>query len=330
VNARERTADAHERTGAAAGEAQPGRVCPLHYRYSPAIFNRPEELSADVLYVVGGLYGNRQALDAVERLAAAERGAVRIACNGDFHWFDADPAVFADVDRRVAAHAASRGNVETELASNDDAAGCGCAYPEEVGDAEVARSNAILARLRATARLLEGATDRLGALPMTHVAAVAGVRVGIAHGDAESLAGWAFAHDRLDAPGATARVLAWLAAARVDLFATSHTCLPACRLFAGGAVINNGAAGMPNFAGTRFGVVTRIAASPAPAGLALYGARVRDAHVEALRLDYDADAFDRDFHAAWPEGSPAHLSYSARIAHGPRYRLDQARPRSPA
>jgi hypothetical protein len=320
--------NARDRTGSAGGDARPGRVCPLHYRHAPATFDRPEDLRADVLYVVGGLYGNAAALDAVERLAAAERGGVRIAFNGDFHWFDADPAVFAHIDRRVAAHAPSRGNVETELASDDDAAGCGCAYPEEVGDAEVARSNAILARLRATARSLAGACERLAALPMTRVAAVAGVRVGIAHGDAESLAGWSFAHDRLDAPGAAARVSAMLAAARVDVFATSHTCLPVCRTVGAGAVINNGAAGMPNFAGTRFGVVTRIAASPAPAGLALYGTRIRGAHVDALRLAYDADAFARDFLAAWPEGSPAHLSYWTRISHGPRHELDRARPRS--
>ena len=32
------------------------------------------------------------------------------------------------------------------------AAGCGCGYPDSVGDAEVARSNAILAQLRETAR----------------------------------------------------------------------------------------------------------------------------------------------------------------------------------
>jgi hypothetical protein len=75
-------------------------------------------------------------------------------------------------------------------------------------------------------------------------------------------------------------------------------------------------------------VVTRIAASPAPAGLALYGTRIRGAHVDALRLDYDVDAFTLDFLAAWPEGSPAHLSYWTRISHGPRYELDRARPRS--
>jgi hypothetical protein len=173
---------------------------------------------------------------------------------------------------------------------------------------------------------MRGARERLGALPMTRVADVAGVRVGIVHGDAESLAGWSFAHDRLDAAGAAARLAAWFEAARVAVFASSHTCLPACRVLGERAVINNGAAGMPNFAGTRFGVATRIAAAPADRAAVLYGAVVGGVNVQAVRLDYDADAFERAFLAAWPPGSAAHASYHGRIAHGPRHALSRARP----
>ena len=50
-----------------------GRMCPADYRYPPSVFDRPPELAADVLYVVGGLYGNLAALDEIERLAARER-----------------------------------------------------------------------------------------------------------------------------------------------------------------------------------------------------------------------------------------------------------------
>ena len=64
--------------------------------------------------------------------------------NGDFNWFDVDPDGFARLNARVLAHAALRGNVETELATDDERAGCGCAYPQWVGDAEVARSNEIV------------------------------------------------------------------------------------------------------------------------------------------------------------------------------------------
>ena len=50
----------------------PGRSCPVEYRYDPASLNRPADFSADTLYVIGGLYGNRPALQAIEALAAAE------------------------------------------------------------------------------------------------------------------------------------------------------------------------------------------------------------------------------------------------------------------
>ena len=41
---------------------RPGRVCPLHYRYSPEIFDRPPQHRTHTAYVIGGLYGNREAL----------------------------------------------------------------------------------------------------------------------------------------------------------------------------------------------------------------------------------------------------------------------------
>ncbi len=50
----------------------PGRVCPLRYRYGPAALAEAPERVAETLYVIGGLYGNRPALDAVEALAAAQ------------------------------------------------------------------------------------------------------------------------------------------------------------------------------------------------------------------------------------------------------------------
>ena len=70
------------------------------YRYPPSVFDRAPEFAADVLYVVGGLYGNLAALTEVERLAADE--GAQIVFNGDFHWFDAEPGWFAEIERRVA------------------------------------------------------------------------------------------------------------------------------------------------------------------------------------------------------------------------------------
>jgi len=314
-------------------EARPGRSCPVSYRYPPRVFDRAPELVAETLYVVGGLYGNREALDEVLRLAARERGPVALVFNGDFHWFDVALEEFRAVERGVASHARLRGNVETELAGEESGAGCGCAYPADVSDAEVARSNEILERLRETARMAPELREGLGALPMHLVAQVGGARVGIVHGDAASLAGWGFAHDRLDDP----RHLRWIESAfrdaRVDVFASSHTCLPALRTFevegTARAVANNGAAGMPNFLGTREGLLTRISAVPFEGRERAYGTRVAGVEVEAIRIAYDHERWIARFAASWPEGSAAHASYHARIVAGPRrHALALAAPRA--
>lgn len=315
-------------TGVVQTAAIAGRRCPLHYRYAPTVLAGPAAIATDTLYVVGGLYGNRPALESLFRLAARERVAPTIVFNGDFNWFDIDALSFLQINRSVLDHYALRGNVETELAAGSSEADCGCAYPDSVSDAEVSNSNQIIARLQATARSFPGTCERLGSLPMHLVADVGGVRIGIVHGDAESLAGWGFAHDALADPGNAAKLARWFGAADVRVFASSHTCLPALReldLPAGRSlVINNGAAGMPNFFGTRFGIVTRIGCSPAPAGRTLYGSRIEDAHVDALRLDYDHAAWIRQFLANWPSGSPAHASYFQRIMSGPAFALEQA------
>ena len=88
------------------------------------------------------------------QLAAAEAGPVAIAFNGDFHWFDVARGDFAAIESGTQEHFRLRGNVETEIAGEESGAGCGCAYPADVSDAEVSRSNEILAALRETARHL--------------------------------------------------------------------------------------------------------------------------------------------------------------------------------
>lgn len=303
---------------------QPGRSCPLHYRYAPASLNRPPEIVADTLYVVGGLYGNLPALRAINTLAAAEPGPVSLAFNGDFNWFNTDSAGFAAINKTALAHHALRGNVETELAGDDDAAGCGCAYPDHVSDAEVERSNAMLSRLRATARAFPALRERLAALPMNRVATVGGLRVAIVHGDCESLAGWAYDESALE----HATVAAHFTAARARIIASSHTCLPvALKLdtVAGPcALFNNGAAGMPNFAGTTFGVITRIATTPAQTPAALYGTVIEGVHMDALAVHYDTAQWQQEFMANWPADSAGHLSYHQRITSGPRYGLNRA------
>jgi hypothetical protein len=305
----------------------PGRSCPPHYGYSPRVFARAPDVAADTLYAIGGLYGNPLALDEVDRMAALEVEPPRRVFNGDFHWFDAEPALFASVQRRVRAHTVLRGNVETEIASDDDAAGCGCAYPESVPDDDVERSNAILARLRGVAAEVPGAREALAALPMHAVAQVGPLRVGIVHGDAWSLAGWRFAHDGLHEPAHEQHLQAAFELGAVDGYACSHTCAPALKATDKGFVVNNGAAGMANFAGDASGLLTRISTRPLPRALEAaraFGLYERGVWVDALRIRFDASRWLERFDALWPAGSPAAVSYRHRIVAGPPFSVDHA------
>lgn len=310
------------RTAATAADA--GRVCPVDYTYSPLALNRAPDFAADALYVVGGLYGNLEALHEVERLAAAENAT--LVFNGDFHWFDAEPGWFAEIERGVAPHRALRGNVESEVGRTGDVgAGCGCAYPSSVDEDIVTRSNDILAQLRANADAAQ--RRRLAQLPMHFVAEVGGLRVGIVHGDAAALAGWRFAHDALDSPSLRPWFDDIRRKSQVDIFASTHTCLAALRDFdlASGrlTVANNGAAGMPNISASTYGLLTRIALTPSP-HRPLYGMARDGVFIDAIPIAYDAPAFLRRFLARWPEGTAAHTSYYARIAAGPDYRIASA------
>jgi hypothetical protein len=301
----------------------PGRGCPLAYRYGAAALAGPASLHVETLYVAGGLYGNACALERLLALYDAERGDKALVFNGDFHWFDVDAEDFRRVTQSVLGHVATRGNVETELAQPAAGAGCGCGYPEWVGDAEVDRSNRILERLRATAGKEADLLASLGALPMFRVAEVGGTRVGIVHGDAESLAGWGFSQEALATSEGAAAARDAFDRAGVRVFASSHTCLPVLQeLGAGRLIANNGAAGMPNFRGTRFGLATRI--SVRASRRALYSTQSGDLRVEAIAIDYDAAAWRARFLRQWPEGTDAHVSYFARIEQGPGYALGQA------
>jgi hypothetical protein len=80
---------------------------------------------------------------------------------------------------------------------------------------------------------------------------------------------------------------------------------------------------MPNFAATRFGVITRISPMPSPHP-SLYGVMVSGIHLDALAVKFDADRWKREFLTNWPPESPAYRSYFSRIVHGPDYTMEQA------
>lgn len=314
---------------------EPGRGCPLHYRYRPSDMAAAPALRCEVLYVVGGLYGNVPAFERVLQLFEQERGDKRLVFNGDFHWFDVAPEDFARIQHGVLAFDATRGNVETELAAADappgEDAGCGCAYPQWVADAVVERSNRILARLRRTARAQLGATAALARLPMWQRVDVGERRVAVVHGDAQSLAGWGFAQETLRDAEQAKQAAAWFQQAEVDLFASSHTCLPVFQRFERAdpramdpLLLNNGAAGMPNFAGRREGLLTRVATRAFEGPQRRFGLRHGGLFIDAIAIDYDDATWRRRFLAQWPADSDAFASYWTRIEQGPDYSIADA------
>lgn len=308
--------------------SEPGRVCPLRYRYGAGALAGAEPRLANTLYVIGGLYGNVPALDTVEAMARVEAEPPTLCFNGDFNWFNIADHDFAEINLRVLANDAILGNVEAEFDTAGDDAGCGCAYPDSVAAGTVNRSNQIHCQLKATARGHDALRARIAQLPMFARYQVAGCRIGVVHGDADSLAGWRFAVDALDDPQAMPWLHSAFYAAEVDLYASTHTCLPAMRhveLARGrdGWVVNNGAAGMPNFAGDLSGLCTRIATTPSPHPV-LREIRVAGAHVALLPLRFDAKRWQAEFAAQWPPGSPAWLSYFERIARGPAFDAGKA------
>lgn len=294
---------------------RPGRDCPLDYRLPSAAFSGETQLSCQSLYVVGGLYGNLQALDALEQLLLQEPGAQAVF-NGDAHWFDRDQQLFLEIEERLIQHLPLRGNVETELGrSGDNGAGCGCAYPDSVAEHTVDWSNDIHRTLRTTLMGLPGLREKMASRPAYALVNVNGHRIAITHGDEQSLAGWQCSREALQNASRRRQLATWMTEQRVSVLATSHTCTPAALKMAEGVVINNGAAGMPNFAGTHYGLVSRIANSQHP--LAIYRTQLNDLFVEAIPLVYDQTSFLLNFSRQWPSESPAAYSYWNRLIEGP-------------
>lgn len=295
-----------------------GRTCPLSYRYGAVSIASAPVREVETLYVIGGLYGNLPALDVIESMLATERYPVTLCFNGDFNWFNVDERSFRSINERVLQHDAILGNVEAELQAETASDGCGCGYPDQIDADLVERSNQIHARLKDTAKHYPNLLAQLATLPMFARYRIGKVDVGVVHGDAESLAGWRF---DTSLPNGIAKG-DWLhnafEQADVDVFASTHTCLPVLRHYGlpnNKVIINNGASGMPNFAGTRYGLMTRISIHPSPQ-IPLYGVSLHDTRIDSLPINYDNEAWLEQFLANWPEDSPAWVSYYPRVSCG--------------
>lgn len=322
---------------------QADSVCPIEYRYSATVFRRAPSLVADTVYVVGGLYGNVEALHEILRMQEAEARAgrrVELVFNGDHNWFDVDEESFREINQAALAGTSIRGNVEAEIAKPSDG-GCGCNYPDYVNAEYVARSNAIMRRLQRTASAFHDIRRSLGALPMTRTIEVGGERIGVVHGDAELLSGWSFAAESLSPNGrscsgdeATAELTPRETIDRifrdagVTAFASSHTCLPHARDFdvdgRSRLIMNNGASGIPNFTNTTFGIVTRISSDPAVPRESLYGITMGGARFDAMPVRFDSRKWLDRFLANWQPGSPGYEAYFNRLVGGPRFEVHDA------
>ena len=182
--------DMHSSPRRAASRGRLSSSCRAADECSPAYVTHAQDLAdasqdteCDVLYVVGGLYGNVAALDALEEGIERERRQglhIEVCFNGDFNFFNATPETWARINQGVRALGhATAGNVEREALNGDG--GCGCAYPDYVDGAFADRASAIVERLR------DVSTDPdiaawLSSLPFAKTYAVGGVRVCCVHG----------------------------------------------------------------------------------------------------------------------------------------------------
>lgn len=301
-----------------------GRACPVDYRIPSDAFSKDAEIECDVLYVVGGLYGNPFAAEAVDALVAAELNvdpsAVKVVLNGDIHWFDKTAENFADIERRIANHIPLVGNVEAELRRQEDVGvGCGCAYPECTSDDSVARSNRIHKMLSFALDGNPQLKKNLMGRPSTLVAKVAGRRVGITHGDEKLLGGWDNSRESLQDILRQDEVDRFMVESDLDVFTTTHTCAPAAIRLARGVVVNNGAAGLPNFKGEDFGLCIRIAETPLQDSL--FECELDGLYVQAIPVRYDNAAYIQWFDDLWAPTSAAAISYRSRIVNGPDDRI---------
>jgi hypothetical protein len=299
-----------------------GRTCPLAYRYRPEdLCVEPEAINADVLYVIGGLYGNPYALDEIERMAREEKHqgrSVALVFNGDFNWFNASDQRFRELNERVLKHTVNLGNVEYELANPNDGAGCGCAYPGFVDQGIVERSNSIMGRLQGVAADHPDIQDRLNALPRYRCLLFGGLKILVLHGDPESLAGWGLAYEAFT-KGNELRLNDWFSRSGADVIACTHTCLPVLssdevdgrqRI-----VANNGSAGMGNLKSDTRGLITRIALDN-DTGLSLAGIEGSGVSVSLRPVGFDLEAWLAIFDRLWPHGSAAAESYRHRLVSG--------------
>ena len=322
--------------------------CPLHYRYHPRDLSLLGETVTDCFYIAGGLYGNPYALKKILEMADRDENQNGIKpvlmFNGDFNWLNIDNKSFRDINQTVLSHYALKGNVELELVTPSADGGCGCGYPEYIDKKIQDWSNQIIKTLRERAKKNADLTAKLNLLPKIAILKVNSLRIGVIHGDPESLSGWNLAYEEIGDISSlkkkiyskvsrktiskTEKIKNYFEFSKVDVFASTHTGLAFLREFSlkgkKKIIVNNGSAGMPNFSNKLSGLITRIATKPLQMNNKLYGINIDGVFIDALSIDYDQTAWLKLFQKNWPINSPASQAYYQRITCGPEHTIKEA------
>ena len=288
-----------------------GRNCSLEYILRKDWTKKIKKLEAEVIYVVGGLYGNSYALEFIKKMAEDENA--KVVFNGDMHWFDVEKEDFLKIEELSKDSIKLLGNVEFELLNNTSSLGCGCNYPQDVSDGVVERSNIIHNIMKENIKgddILNDIKERSKTLVLDFL----GKKIAITHGDEKSMSGWECSNDNLKLEFRKKELDSWFEENNIDILATTHTCLPVVYDNGKNIVINNGAAGMANIQGQTFGLITRIAKSSHEK--AIYSEYRNGLYVELVKVDFDIEKFKLWFEKVWPDDSPASISYKKRIING--------------
>lgn len=290
-----------------------GRNCSLDYLLSKNWIENIYNTDKKVIYIIGGLYGNHIAMQEIIKLASDEKTEPLLVFNGDVHWFDVEFEDFSNIEHLTSQGIKLLGNVEYELTKTEDTLGCGCNYPDDVSDGVVERSNDIHKTMKENVQyssLLKDIKKRERAMCVVAL----GQKIAITHGDEKNMAGWQCSSENLKILERQQELNLWLEHNRINIMATTHTCLPAVLEFENKVVINNGSSGMANTKEETYGLLTRIALDSHPK--AIVSKKVDNVYVELVKIDFNLLQFLEWFDKKWPEDSPASISYRNRITNG--------------
>lgn len=288
-----------------------GRNCSLEYILQKDWTKKSKKLEEEVIYIVGGLYGNRYALEIINKMAQDENA--KVVFNGDMHWFDVEKEDFLKIEELSKNSIKLLGNVEFELLNNTSSLGCGCNYPEDVSDGVVERSNIIHNMMKENIKgdqILNDIKKRSKTLVLDFF----DKKIAITHGDEKSMSGWGCSNDNLKLESRKQELDNWFKENDIDILATTHTCSPVIYDNGRNIVINNGAAGMANIQDQTFGLFTRIARSKHEK--AIISQEIGELFVELVKVDFDIEKFKLWFGKIWRDDSPASISYKNRIING--------------